>query len=248
MFTIGEHRTKEQLFIIRSGVNPDIGTTPEDVWGVGGQQVFPSVAAAATIVSTSTADSSAGTGAQAIRIFGLDAAYGIQTEDINLSGTSTVTTSASFLRVTRIQTIRAGSTGFNEGEVTLSIGGNPQVQMLAMDNFSHNGNYTVPAKYWLFINCVCFGVESGRDVLVKIFTRSPFSNNFLFSMITSFIVSPPGYQLENTPPGFFAPTTDIVIRAQKLAGATGQLSVVSTGYLTSAPGVFSSPLPFSDAF
>lgn len=234
--TVGELKQIDNIPWVRSGINPNIGATPTDFWAVGGAQVFPSAPGTISLVSTSALDTAAGTGAQTIRVYGLDVTYTRITEDVPLNGTTPVVSTASFLRVTRIESVAVGSTGFNQGTITGTIGGNPQISMTPIENFSHNINYTVPAKYWLIVTSFIIMAQTDRDIIVRTYVRNPFVNNGIWKDQTSYIV-PTVVGQEPRGLFFFPPATDLRVEATKLQGAAGYGSVLGIGYLTSDPGV-----------
>ena len=77
---------------------------------------FPS-AQRLRISSSSASDTGVGTGAQAVRINGLDAEYHEITEDVVLSGTTVVLTTQLFLRVNEARVISSGSVRSNVGNI-----------------------------------------------------------------------------------------------------------------------------------
>ena len=68
----------------------------EDIWGTRGIWVAPTAAMTVNIVSSSTADASAGTGAGTLSVTGLNGSYVEVTETVTLNGTTAVTTSNSY--------------------------------------------------------------------------------------------------------------------------------------------------------
>jgi len=105
------------------GVNPDVDTTsdPEDIWGgATALWVPPTTARTHQIASTSTADDGdpAGTGAHSITITGLDANFAVQSEEIELNGTTDVPTANTYTRIYRMFITAAGSGGTNAGTIT----------------------------------------------------------------------------------------------------------------------------------
>ena len=107
------------------GHNDDIdtGTVPETIWTQGGLWVPPTAARTHQITSTDVADdyntpSSGGTGARTLRIWGLDANFVEQTEDINLNGTANVATANTYTRIFRMMVLTAGSNKKNVGDIT----------------------------------------------------------------------------------------------------------------------------------
>jgi hypothetical protein len=135
------------------GYNLDIdtGTTPEDAWSFGGSYPFPASAASTTIESSSANDTSAGTGARTVRVFGLDASYDAIQEDVTLNGTTQVTLSNQYLRLFRAQVLTAGTTGSNEGNIQMKHG-TTVIAEIPFDFNEGNGQtemaiYTVPNGY-----------------------------------------------------------------------------------------------------
>lgn len=103
------------------GRNPNIDTTtdPEDVWDAGGIWAAPTQARTHDVASTDTNDTSAGTGARTVRIFGLTTwDTNESSEDVTLNGTSNVATSSSYVIIHRMQILTAGSGGTNAGNIT----------------------------------------------------------------------------------------------------------------------------------
>jgi hypothetical protein len=111
----------EVRIVNRFGENPDIdsGTVPEVIWDNGGNFTFPTAAETVQVFSSSANDASAGTGARTVTVTGLDGDYNLSTETITLNGTTPVTTTATFLRVNRVYVRTVGSTGANEGNLTV---------------------------------------------------------------------------------------------------------------------------------
>jgi len=135
------------------GRNPDIdtGSTPEDIWNNGGVYTGQPTTGSATTLdvdSSSGNDTSAGTGARTLRIYGLDGSYNEINEIITLNGTTAVTTVNSYWRVSRMEVVTAGSAEFNQGSITASWTGTPSQIFAVMPtgtNQSTLGADTVPA-------------------------------------------------------------------------------------------------------
>lgn len=107
------------------GRNPDIdgGSAPEDVWGGGGLYTgFPigTSGETVTVVSSSSNDSSAGTGARTIIISGLDPNYNIQIETITMNGTTPVESTGVYVRLSRWEMVQSGNGYTNAGTITIA--------------------------------------------------------------------------------------------------------------------------------
>lgn len=105
-------------------VDIDTGTVPEDVWDGGGVYTgFPTGAAElVTVVSSSTDDAAAGTGARTVQISGLGESYGEQTETLTLNGTTLVDSTKLWTRVNMCRVLTSGSSNqaFNVGALTVA--------------------------------------------------------------------------------------------------------------------------------
>ena len=106
------------------GRNPDIDTgSPEDIWNGGGLYTgFPTTGSAETVdvVSSSTNDAAAGTGARTINLFGLDENYIEQEETITMNGTTAVTSTKIWWRLNRVKVTSIGSLSTNDGSITVN--------------------------------------------------------------------------------------------------------------------------------
>ena len=134
------------------GRNDDIDSASgyEDIWAGGGTRVYLSSAETMDIVSDDANDdgSPASTGALTLRIEGLDSSYDEISEDVTLNGTTAVTTSNSYLRVHRAYILTAGSSGTNEGTITIdpttSGSGSRQGSIGPGDGQTLISHYTIP--------------------------------------------------------------------------------------------------------
>lgn len=137
--------------IHKFGHNPDIdtGTDPEDVWSQGGIYAFPTAAAATTIVSTSTSDAAAGTGARTVFVEGLDGNYLTASEIVTMNGTNAVTLSTQYLRINRVRVITHGSDSgkSNVGVITVLHGATVLAHIIADHGQTLQAVYTVAANF-----------------------------------------------------------------------------------------------------
>ena len=148
------------------GRNPDIdtATTPEDLWLGGGQYTGHPTGSPelVEVFSSSTSDTSAGTGARTVRIEGLATsdATAYTTEDLTMNGTTAVTSSGTWYRINKIVVLTAGSGGTNAGTITCrhkTTTANVFAQLAASSGRSAIGAWTVPAATTLFINGLWIG-------------------------------------------------------------------------------------------
>ena len=140
--------------VIVFGYNPDVDTTEESVWPDGGTVQHPTVASVLKISSSSTDDTSAGTGARTVHIEGLDGNYDVVSETVTLNGQTAVNTTNSYLYVNSFYVVTAGSGGENAGNINAGTGvvtaGVPATlyDIIATGyNNRTTGHYCVPAGY-----------------------------------------------------------------------------------------------------
>jgi len=154
--------------VSKFGYNPTVGSgNYESIWE--GSNAYPWMSAAdqLEVLSSDADDTSAGTGARTVELQGLDSSWNILTETVTMNGTSAVTTTGSFLRIFRARVVTAGSSGRNEGTITIRDQDTSTTRAL-ITNGATDGNgqtlmavYTIPAgKTGYVIN---INVSSQKD-------------------------------------------------------------------------------------
>jgi hypothetical protein len=153
------------------GSNPDVdtATVPEDVWFNGGVYTGHPTGSPETVqvFSSSANDTSAGTGARTVRIYGLatSSSTAYTTEDLTMNGVTVVTSSGTWYRVNRMDVRTAGSGGTNAGNITCrhsTTTSNVFVLLEASRGRSAVGVWTVPQSSSLTIhNVLVHTVRSG---------------------------------------------------------------------------------------
>jgi len=101
--------------IYKFGNNPEVADSVETVWPQGGLYSYLTSASVLKVSSSSTDDTSAGTGARTVELFGLDGDYNEISEVVTLNGQTAVNTTQSYLRINRMVVRSAGSGGANAG-------------------------------------------------------------------------------------------------------------------------------------
>jgi hypothetical protein len=145
------------------GYNPDIDTSEESIWPDGGTVPHPTVASALSIVSTSTADDSAGTGARTVYIEGLDGSYNTISETVIMDGTTPVSTVGEYLYVNQFYVTSVGSGEANAGEITAKVSTTLYDIIATGYNTRTTGHYCVPAGYtgYMVTGVITTGQASG---------------------------------------------------------------------------------------
>lgn len=161
------------------GRNPAVDTTQEDLWTAGGSMTYIGAATTLTIVSGDAADASAGTGARTVTIWGLSGAYVEQSETVTMNGTTSVGTSASFLRVYRAEVATAGSAGANVGLITIKSGATALAEIAVGDNRAYMTQYTVPAGKTASVVSYYGTAQAALGLQYTLFARSFTSQVFI---------------------------------------------------------------------
>lgn len=225
--------TADNVFPVwKFGANQSVGTTFETVWAQGGLYNYLSSAGVVNVSSSSTADTSAGTGARTVLVSGLDSNWDEATETITMTGQTLAPTTKTFIRVFRVQVITAGSGGANAGDIYVSTGtatvGVPDTATLIYAKIDAGDNQTLQAVYTVPRGCK--GVyrrsrwlmppNKTTDVRMLVrdagVTDSVFQTRELYTTTTgtnAFLVDVPRDSLESLPE-----KSDIELRAKVSAG------------------------------
>lgn len=107
---------------LKFGYNDDINssTSPEVLASFGGTFTPLTTASTLTVSSSSSDDSSLGTGARSLFISGLDSTRRSQIEFITLNGTTPVVTTNTWLGINRVVVFTVGSGSVNAGDISLT--------------------------------------------------------------------------------------------------------------------------------
>ncbi len=141
LLEIASERMPEVVPVNIFGFNRNIGTTYETIWNNGATYAYPGSAVTMDCVSSSASDT------MSILISGLDSSYNSLAEIVQLTGTVSVTTTNSFLRINSA-TILSGS---NVGNITISNSGTTYGYTEASVGTTQACVYTVPADHSLYL-------------------------------------------------------------------------------------------------
>ena len=221
-------------FII--GRAPDVDNVWVDIWeGPTTTYVFPTSAMQMRVVSSSINDTSAGTGARTVEIHYLDNDYTEQTTTVTLNGTSSVTTTpTNILRINRLHVLTAGSSGYNEGNISLTnLAGTVTYSYISATNTSaQQAIYTVPAGKYGYINHwqASAGAVTGThytQIAIKAAMTESGTNPGVFYMVDSVGVLN-GAAIMNLPiPVRIPPTCDVKMSAISDSGSANVIALGS---------------------
>jgi hypothetical protein len=166
------------------GYNPDVDQVAEEtVWTAGGLYTHASTPTIMTVSSTSASDTSAGTGARQIYLLGINGTGGEVSETVTLNGQTAVNTVHQYTEIQSSLVTSVGSGGSNAGNISIGTGtvtgGVPAViygHMLAGENGSLMGHYTVPIGYtgYLMAGSISAGsTQAGKTITGRLKYRDP---------------------------------------------------------------------------
>jgi hypothetical protein len=145
------------------GYNLDVDIGTEVVAAFGGTFTILSAASTLTIVSSSANDdgSPAGTGANTITIYGIDANYISQTETVTLNGTTNVVTATTWLGINRVAVSLAGSGQANAGLITITAttGGSTQATIPIGEGTSQQSIFFTQADHIALADTLVLNAE-----------------------------------------------------------------------------------------
>jgi hypothetical protein len=202
------------------GFNSDVDDSLETVWAQGGLYSYLAAATQLSISSSSTADTSAGTGARTVTLFGLDADYNEISETVTLNGQTAVTSTNSYLRIYRMVVRSAGSGGKNAGviyagtgTVTAGVPANKYATIAIGDNQTLMALWTVPAGhtgYLLQTDVTVATTQNNKYCTVSLVAR-PYGE--VFQVKDRFVKAESQTSLTYSVPLKFEEKTDIEYRA-----------------------------------
>ena len=168
--------------VCKFGSNPDIqnAITYEDIWDGGSTTDWapPTIARLHNLVSTDVADDVGGAGAEIVEVQGLDSAYALQTENVDLNGTSNVATANTYTMIHRMRVMQSNNGAndtYNVGNITATAqtDGTITAQISVGNNQTLMAIYQIPAsktgylaKFW--------GTLSGKssaNVSLRLWTK-----------------------------------------------------------------------------
>jgi len=210
-------------FVHKFGYNSVIGTDTETVWAQGGLYVYPTTASTMYISSSSTADTSAGTGARTATVSGLDANFDEISETVSLNGQTGVQLNGAlnWYRVNRVVVNTAGSGGANAGVLYVGTeatptGGVPVNKYATVaigDNQTLMCLWTVPRGYTAYLHQkdVSASSSAGKFAIFSLLARP---DGGVFNIKDRVVLANNSTAISYWNPIPFTEKTDVEIRAQ----------------------------------
>jgi len=139
--------------VFKFGRNTDVDSTvsesaPADIWDGGATVLvypFPASAGALEIVSDNVNDTLLGTGARTVAVVWQDDSFVEFMATANMNGTTAVAVDPDGYRSYRAFVVMAGSTGVNEGTISITIGGTEVAKIMPSTGQTRMAIYTIPS-------------------------------------------------------------------------------------------------------
>jgi len=215
--------------VYKFGTNSNVGNSVETIWQQGGLYSYPPSASTMTVSSSDVNDTSAGTGARTVQIFGLDGSYNEASETISLNGQTAVTTVNSYIRMNRALVLTAGSGGANAGNIYVGTGtvtaGVPANIYTIINGDGSNQTlqafWTIPAGYTAYIyqTNISTGTSSATPaILTTLLVARPFGGVFNTKEVIT--ISTGNHLQDYSFPIKLTEKTDIEFRAESSSAST----------------------------
>ncbi len=164
------------------GYNHDLDSGAEEtIWTAGGLYQHLDTPSIMTVSSSSASDTSAGVGARSIYIVGINSTGGEVSETVTLNGQTPVNTTHTYTEIQTCSVITAGSTEHNVGNINIGTGtvtagvpANIFGHILATENKSLIGHYTVPIGYTGYLiagNMSVGSTTAGKNITGRLKVR-----------------------------------------------------------------------------
>lgn len=168
---VAREMVKGTTWLHRSFIG-SIGASEVTIFGNSDILLYPTVANTFTIYSSSTNDTSSGTGVRTLTIEGLDSNYNTVIETVTLNGTSNVTTSNSFIRFQRATVASAGTLENNDGTITIKYDSAQTIGVISpRAGQSQSSVYTIPRGKTGYLVQLNMTSSKNSDLYVSFRTR-----------------------------------------------------------------------------
>lgn len=189
------------------------------------EYVFPTSAQHMHVVSSSTNDASAGTGARTLTIYYLDGSYSEKSVDVTLNGTTVVETSATDIyRVNNIRLKTVGSLNATAGNISITNhAGTATYGYISQGRTrARQAIWTVPAGKTLYITEIAFSASNmGATKYARFITKANFDDKSVAVLPAEFYMPFNEVGLYNTsyirrltPPTRLPATTDLKVTCE----------------------------------
>lgn len=194
---VSKGESNDYSTVYKFGINLDVNGDEETIWSQGGNYPWPTSSFTAYIVSDDANDANGGTGANIVRVEGLDVNYNVQSVLVNLNGTTPVAITGTWIRINRAFVTLAGSAGTSAGTINVQNNdGSVVYANLGTGNQTQMAVYTVPANHTFYLDDITFSTsltQSNKFATVSFdqrdFGTNVFRKRFISPMQSSQLIA-----------------------------------------------------------
>lgn len=216
------------------GYDASPSTALETIWTEGGTYLPIGTAATMTISSSSTSDTSAGTGARTCRVTGILSTGASTTETATMNGQSGVTLANQYKAINNIEVLTTGSGLTNAGNIFVGTGtitaGKPLTPHYALPvSLGKRGSafYTVPTGKVLLVNQLHFNsMDSGAVCGIQIIVYEATAAHYTTMATFAHISSGGGFVYEFKMPLKIVAGDNVAVYSSHATGTTGKYCFV----------------------
>lgn len=202
------------------GYNTSVGGIYESITDLGTINL-PDTAYVVSIVSSSSDDTSTGTGARTVEIQGLDANYDLQTVTVTMNGQSAVSTTETFIRIFRMRVATAGSVNINVGNITASLNSVNTARIVADQGQTLMATYTIPNNHTGYLVKFQGSLSKNQEANFRLLSR-PSGNGWNVKGVWGTFAESVNY--DYPVPLKFDAKTDLIVEGK--AGATSEMGAI----------------------
>ena len=175
LYGIAENAISGHSSLLKFGTRTSIAAaTQSTIWeGPTARYVYLSSAEQLKVSSSATTDTSNGTGARTVTLYGLDSNWNEISETVTMNGITAVTTVNSFIRIYRLIVATSGTSYTNDGNITVTnnAGTTTLVYVPAGDGQTLMAVWTVPAGKVAYMVQATTSSDTNKGARMSVYTR-----------------------------------------------------------------------------
>lgn len=231
LYDIAEGNVSNHLVLNTFGHNATVGTSWETVWSPSSVYPYMSTADQIEVLSNDLNDDDTDTGAWTVQIYGLDPNWDEANETITMNGAGVVTTTGSYIRVFRAKVATAGTSGVNEGTITIRDQDTDTTRATIAQEIGQTlmAVWTVPDGYTFYMTSWYGGSAVTKALDIGLFVRDNAVSDASLQNKEFMNFSDTTFKVHKEIPNAFTGRTDIEIRA-KTSVASGDIAAGFAGW------------------
>lgn len=186
------------------------------IWPYSAQYPWGTAAGTVSVASTSANDTSAGTGAQTVHLYGVDTDGKTLTEIVPLNGTTPAISNSTFKRLHQMSVVDSGTGGVNDGAITGTVSGSILSVIEPGVGRQNQATWTIPTdwQYGAILGQVNIFVGERQNTVVDFTLRvRPNGSNTWTQVFNSSVHNTAPLVVGSETPVVFGPGADLEFSA-----------------------------------